>query len=192
MDEVAGSVQKSLVTISEIPRDLLHPLAIGEGKDPSDLDPSRLEVYDEENEVPDQARPRDHFDAEEIRCSNCTPVSLKERLPGHSLFSDRVKPVIEKDPLDCVSCDLVSEIVKRSSNSDIAPARVVAGHQKNQFLYVDCGPRTIWSPILVAIIFLGDQLSVPPKQTIWRHQGPDFGKPFSPNGLDREPGKLSI
>jgi hypothetical protein len=54
--------------------------------------------------------------------------------------------------------------------------------------------RTTWSSTLAPVIFLGDQLSVPPKQSIWCHQGPDFEKPFSTDrfGLDREPAALPI
>ncbi len=55
MNDVAGLIQKSLFTISEIPRDLIHPLAIRSRKDPGNLDPPGLEINDEENEIPNQA-----------------------------------------------------------------------------------------------------------------------------------------
>ena len=128
MDEVAGSVQKSIFAISEIACDLFHPLAVGSRKDPYNIDSSTLEVDDEENEISNQARPRDHFDAEEVGRCNRAPMSLEKRLPRHPLPSDGVKPVLEKNPFDGASRNLMTEIVERSSNAGAAPARVVAGH----------------------------------------------------------------
>ena len=42
--------------------------------------------------------------------------------------------------------------------------------------------------------FPGDQLSIPSKQRVWRHQGFEFEKPFSADrfGLHREPTALLI
>jgi len=39
-------------------------------------------------------------------------MSLQKRRPRHPLFSARLKSVLEKDPFDCVSCDLMAEIIK--------------------------------------------------------------------------------
>jgi hypothetical protein len=46
----------------------------------------------------------------------------------------------------------------------------------------------------VAVVFLGDQLSVPTKQSIRCNQTPDLESPFSANrfGLDRESATLLI
>ena len=93
VDEVAVPIQKSLSTISEIPRDLIHPLAIRSRKDPGNLDPPGLEINDEENEIPNQARPRNHFNAEEVRCCDTRKrcflprTELSERSPKTSPVS---------------------------------------------------------------------------------------------------------
>ncbi len=55
MNEETSFAQEPLVAISEVTRDLAHPLAIGSRKDPGDLDSAGLEVYDKENEIPNQA-----------------------------------------------------------------------------------------------------------------------------------------
>ena len=52
VDEMASSIQESRFTISEVSRDLAHPLAIRPRKDSRDLDSSSLEVDHEENEIP--------------------------------------------------------------------------------------------------------------------------------------------
>ena len=102
--------------------------------------------------------------------------------------------MIEQDPCDCVSRDLMSEILERASNSGVAPARVVAGHQQDQLLDIGCGPRTTWPSALAPIVFFREQPPVPTKQSIGCHQGPDFQKAFSTDrsGLDRESAALSI
>jgi hypothetical protein len=41
---------------------------------------------DEQYEGPDQARAREHSNAEEIGCYDGTPMSIQERLPRHRLF----------------------------------------------------------------------------------------------------------
>jgi len=86
------------------------------------------------------------------------------------------------------------EIVEGTSNSGVAPTRVVAGHQKDQLLDIDRGPRTTWPSTLAAVIFFRDQLSVPTKQSIRCHQSPDLELPFSTDrfGLDRESAALLI
>ena len=171
---MARTAQESLVAIGEITRNLFHPLAIRSRKDPCNLDPPSLEINDEENEISNQSRPSDHFNAEEVSRCNRAPMSLQERLPGHPLFPARVESIFEKDPFDRISCDLMPEIVERSSNSGVAPARVVASHQEYQLLDIGFSPRTTWLSVPAAIIFLRDQLSVPTKQSIRRYQGPDF------------------
>jgi len=145
VNEVAGSVQKSGVTIGEISSDLAHPLAIWSRKDPGDL-----------------------------------------------VFPDRVESIFEKDPFDCVSRDLMSEIMERSSDSGVAPPRIVVGHQEDQLLDIGCGPWTTWTSILAADIFFRDQLPVPPEQSIRGHQGLYLEEPSSaiPLGLHREPAAL--
>jgi hypothetical protein len=76
--------------------------------------------------------------------------------------------------LDCVSRDLMPEIVERASNSGVAPARVVGGHQEYQPLDVGFGPRATWPSALAPAVFLRGQLSVPAKQNVWCHQSPDL------------------
>jgi hypothetical protein len=53
LDEVASSVQESLIGIGEIARNLLHPFAIRLRGNSGNLNPASLEIDDEEHEVPD-------------------------------------------------------------------------------------------------------------------------------------------
>ncbi len=128
-----------------------------------------LEVNDEENEVPNQTGACDHFDAEEVGCRNCSPVGLRERLPRHSLLPHGIEPIVEKDPLDRVSTDLVAQVLEGSPNSRVTPARVLAGHPDNQRLDFDCGLGTARPSGLAAVVLPSNQLSTPSKKRVWRH-----------------------
>jgi len=121
-------------------------------------------------------------------------LRLQERLPRHSPLPHGIEPVVEKDPLDRVAADLVPQVVEGSPNSRVTPARILAGHPDNQLLDFDGGLRTTWPSSLAAIVFPGDQLSMPSKQPVWRDQGVEFEKPFSADrfGLHREPTALLI
>ena len=66
VDEIASSIQEPVLGIREIARDLAHPCSIRSGNNSGDLDSTGLEINDDEYEIPNQARSRYHFDAEEI------------------------------------------------------------------------------------------------------------------------------
>ena len=118
----------------------------------------------------------------------------QEGSPRHPLLPDGIKTVLQKDPLDRVPTDLVSQVVERSSDPRIAPARVIAGHPDDQLLDFDRGLRTAGLSALAAIVLPGDQLSVPSKQSVWRHQGvePEERFPADRLGLDRKSTALRI
>ena len=181
MDQVARTIQEPVFGIGEIARDLAHPCSIGSGMNPRDLDSAGLEVDDKEDEKPNQAGPGDHFDAEEVRRRDRPPMRPQEPLPRQSLLPDGIESVFEKNSFDRVSTDLVSQVVERSSDSRIAPARVVAGHPDDQLLDFDRGLRTSRPSALAAIVLPVDQLSLPSKHTVWRPQGVAPAKPSAPD-----------
>jgi hypothetical protein len=116
----------------------------------------------------------------------------EERLPGHPLLSNGVESVIEKDPFDCVSCDFMTEIVERSSNSGAAPTRIVAGHSEDQHPDFNRSSWTSGASPLAPVILSRDQLTVPSEQSIWSHQGLDLGEDFPTDllGLRRKAAAL--
>ena len=64
------------------------------------------------------------------------PESFAFRV-GRLLAQDGVEPVFQKDSLDRVAANLVTQVVERSSNASVAPARVVAGHLHDQLFDLD-------------------------------------------------------
>jgi hypothetical protein len=82
VDKVARPVRESPLIISEIPRDLFHPLAIRSRKDPGNLDPPGLEINDEEYEIPNQSRPSvtSHDHEASVLTNHEAPPG--DRLPG--------------------------------------------------------------------------------------------------------------
>lgn len=131
VDEISGFLQETVVAISEVSRNLAHPLAIGLMKDPADIDSSRL----------------------------------------------------EKDLLDRVAPDLMPVVEKRSSDPYVAPARILASHLQDQSLDIHRGLRPTRPSALAPIILSRDQLSVPSEQSVWGHEGLDFGEPSSADFL---------
>ena len=183
MDEVTSFIQEARFTICEVSRDLAHPLAVGLAKNPGDIDSTSLEVDDEQNEISNQARSRKHFDAEEICRSDDSPMRLQERIPRHPPFSGWGESVFEKDPLDGIATDLVPEVVESSSDSRVAPTRIISGHHQNQILDVDRGLRSAGTPVLAPIILARDQPTIPAEQGIRGHQGLYLEEPSSADPL---------
>ena len=196
VDEVESSVQESIISIGEIARNLLHPFSVRLRGNPGNLNPASLEVDDEKHEIPDQACRREHLDVEEVRCRDGTPMSLQKGLPRHPLLPEGggVEPVFQKDSLDRVTANLVTQVVERSSNSSVAPARVVAGHLQDQIFDLDRCLGATGSAGLAAIVLLGDQPPVPSKQRVGCHQGANVEEPFAADcvGLGCEATALPI
>ena len=73
-----------------------------------------------------------------------------------------------------VASDLVAQIMKRTSDSGVAPARVVAGHPDDQALDVGSRLGATGPARLTPIVFPGDELPVPAEQRVWGDQSADF------------------
>jgi hypothetical protein len=88
----------------------------------------------------------------------------------------------------------MAQVVERFSDSRVTPARVLSDYPDDQLLDFSRGPRATWPAFLAAIVLPGDQLSMPSKQRVWRHQGVELQEPLSADrlGLDRESTTLLI
>jgi hypothetical protein len=81
VDQVPLADQETIDAIGEVARHLLHPGAMRLPHDTGDLNPSGLEVDDEEHEGANEAGERQHLHGEEVDRANRTEVRLEERLP---------------------------------------------------------------------------------------------------------------
>jgi len=200
MDEMAKSVQKSLFTIGEITSDLAHPLFFRLLNDPRDLDFSVLMSITKRTKY--RTKP-DRVITSTLKKSvaailgndvSSPALSPQKRLPRHSPFSVRIESMLEKDPFDRISTDLVSQVVERSSDCGVAPARILAGHSEHQLPYFGRGSRTTGASALAPVILSRDQLTVPSEKSIRGDQGLYFEEPLSANllGLQRESSTLLI
>jgi hypothetical protein len=88
-DEVAETIEWAGDGIGQVARDLRHPRAVGMGRDARDVDSTRLEVDDEENQVTYEAADGEDLDAEEVRGGDGTPVRLEKRVPRHGPSAHR-------------------------------------------------------------------------------------------------------
>ncbi len=110
-------------------------------------------------------------------------MSPQEGLPRHPLLPQRdgVDPVLEKDPLDRVAPDLMTEIAEGAADSRVAPAGVVSRHPKNQPFDLGRCLGAARLARLAAIVFLGDQPPVPAKQRVRSHKSVDLEEPSAAN-----------
>ena len=68
MDQAACPDQEAIIGVGEIPGDLFHPSTIRLVAYSHDIHSACLEINDEEDEVPDQAKMGEDLDAEEVGC----------------------------------------------------------------------------------------------------------------------------
>ena len=117
-------------------------------------------------------------------------------LPRHPLppKAGGIEPVLEQNPLDRIAPDLVAEIVERTSNSGVAPARIIASHLDDEPLDLNRRLGTPGPTRLAAIVFPGNQTPIPAKQGVWRDQSADLEEPSAADrlGPDREATALAI
>jgi len=175
VDKIPGASQETLTGICQVPGDLLHPVAVRPPHNARDLDRAGLQIDDEQHEVANQAFGGEHINAEEIRRGDRAPMRLEERLPARLFVAlgSGIGPVLEKDPLDRASRDLVSQVLQRATDSSVPPTGVRPCHRQDELL--DFGGR-LWPPHATnsaAVILLRDQPRIPSKQRVRRYDGPD-------------------
>ena len=142
MHQIANVLQKPLIAVGEIARDLAHPLAIGSGKDPRNIDSASLKVDDEENAIPNQAESRDYLGAEEVGCRNRAPMGRQEGLPGHRTTPGWIDSVLGEHALDRVSADLVAEVHQGAPNARVSPSGSLESHPNDEALDLAIHSRT--------------------------------------------------
>jgi hypothetical protein len=79
--------------------------------------------------------------------------------------------------------DLVLQVGQRCLNPRVSPPRIVPDHAHNQLGDLVHDP---WPPSpaqMREIPFLGDQLSVPTQQSVWRNDRVQLGQRFAPHCL---------
>ena len=136
VDQIPRVAEKALTIGSEIPGDLLHPVAIRPSRNTRDLYGSGLQVDHEQNEVARQTSRRQELHAEEIRRGDRTPVRLQERRPRQllSALGSGLEPAIQEDSLDRASTDFASQVVQRAADPRVAPAGIFASHRDHEAL----------------------------------------------------------
>src|SRR6266542_4360724 len=123
VDEVALAHEEPIDVVGEVAGDLLHPGAVRLADDACDLDASRLDVDDEENEVADQATEREHLDGEEVRRRDRAQMGLQEGGPWHPTAAQGrgFETVLAEDALDRVAGEDVSKVAQDNHGSACSP-----------------------------------------------------------------------
>ena len=92
--------------------------------------------------------------------------------------------MLEKNSLDRISTDLVSQVVERSSDSGVAPTRIVASHSEDQLPDFSRSSWTTGASALAPIILSRDQLPVPSEQSIRVIRVCIWKSPFLPLAIE--------
>ena len=138
--------------------------------DADDFDAPGLEVDHEQDVVTDQANQGEDLDGEEVGSGDLTEVGLQEGLPGHALAAlwCRLDAMFEEDPLDGVAADIDAEVVEGSADPRVSPAHVLKRHAHDKCSDLQLLARAAWTApaVLAAVIFVGDELSVPAEDRV--------------------------
>ncbi|HEU4734680.1 MAG TPA: hypothetical protein VFT22_42610 [Kofleriaceae bacterium] len=172
------------------------PCAIRLPDHAADLHPPGLEVDHEQHEVANEPRQREHLDREEVRGGDRAQVRADERLPRHPLAPRGcgLKAMSLQDPLDRVATDLVAEVVQRTDQPRVPPARILRRHPDHELFHVDGDCGTPGPAARRAVVLAGDQLAVPAQDRVGRDQDGELTEPATPDGpaLDGQASPLVI
>jgi hypothetical protein len=102
--------------------------------------------------------------------------------------------VLGKDALDGIPSDLVAEVAERAADPGVAPAWVLGGELDDQALQRSGSARTASSSLRATVVLLGNELSVPAKDRVRRHQPGELRQRTSADrsALRREPPPLDV
>src|SRR5450432_3292048 len=114
-DQVPLCPQESLVSVEQVPRHLLYPLAARIAGQTYDLDHPTRDVYHKQHVVPHQSHHRQHLNRKEIHPGNRAQMCLNEGRPRVLPLSvwSRLDSVLGQDTLNGAPPDVVAEIVQR-------------------------------------------------------------------------------
>src|ERR1019366_7066256 len=99
-------------------------------------------------------------------------MPAQKLLPGGlpAALGCRFQTVLPKNVGDGAARDLVAQIGQRTLYSPVAPIPVLGGHAHHQLLDVILRARSSRATPLAAIIFPGNQLTVPSQEGLRRDQ----------------------
>ena len=178
-------LQESVLTVRQVPTDLLHPRGVGIGRDACDLDMSRLEMHDGEDVERDQSPARPDFDRCEVCGEDGIPVSLQERGPCCCPLTVGcwLNAMCLQDVGHCGIGDVISDVLKCSLNAIVAPRRILPGEANDgihDFL------TDAWSTRLAFVAgaeLLRDQFAMPSQNRAGRDDGGQFQQSFAADGV---------
>jgi hypothetical protein len=120
----------------------------------------------------------------------------EELLPGGFpvALGRRFQTVLLQNVGDSAARNLMAQIGQRPLDSSVAPIPVLRGHGGDQAPDLILRPGTTGTPLLAAIIFPGDELTMPGQERLRRHDGGQLMKrpPAPCLGPDRQTTALVV
>ena len=185
VDEVTLSVEESGKTVCQISRDLDHPRSIGIWSNACDLDSASRKFHNEEHDIPNKPEWRPDLHGEEVARSKRIPVISDELVPCRLLrsFGRRLDPVALEDTSDRCLADVVTEVGQRSLDPLVAPGAVLGGHPNRKTPDAASYARPSGATTSAAVVLPGDELSVPTKNRVGRHDAATCRQQLAPKRL---------
>ena len=153
--------------------------------DPGDLHRARLELHDEEDSVPDQAAEGQDLDGGRVGRRQGVPMSGEKRLPGRLRSALRCgrDAVVYVDCFDRIPANLVAEALQATADARVAPGGILVRHAYHKRSDVWLGRRATGASLVGTVVFLGDELPVPPQDGVGCHDARDHCKAASAKDL---------
>jgi len=173
-DEVLDTLEEAVGDIGEIAGDLCHPAFVWLAGDPGDLHRARLQLHEEQHEVANQAARGQHFDREEVRGRKALPMRREKRLPRRfrAALRCRLDTVIFENRFDRVAGEVMPEMFQPAADPRVAPGRILVSQADDECGEVRLRGRATRPSGLRAVIFLGNELPIPPQNRV---RGDDAG-----------------
>ena len=102
--------------------------------------------------------------------------------------------MLVENAFDRISCHLMAKVAERTADPGVAPAWVLCGELDDQALQRSGSARTASSSLRATVVLLGNELSVPAKDRVRRHQPGELRQRTSADrsALRREPPPLDV
>ena len=117
-DELGLAGKKTVLTIEQIARNLLHPSAGRLMRDAADFDAAACQVDDNENVVANKTSQCEHLHREEVACCYGASVGSQKVVPRHLFLADRsrLNALLFQDSLNSDSSYLMPSVLKTPLN----------------------------------------------------------------------------
>ena len=192
-DQQGITAEHSINTVGEVAHRLDHERLVRMWCRAEHMDATRVQFDHEHRVVGHQSSDGPDFRSEEVRGPQCAPVGAQERAPRHRPLTAGRNALVLEDLGDRRAGNPMAEVLERSLDARIAPARIVSRHSNNQASDLN-QYRGSARPLPDIGPFPRDQLAVSSENGVWRDESRDLSQhaPAESQPQHREPSALIV